>query len=83
MSPEIRELLAILEFIQNLGNAEMNKRINKIVPLFELLGFARWQRDTVTDMAIRKSIKRRKETWGQQNVRNPTVPNPTIDATDH
>ena len=46
---------------------DMLELIDKaIMPFLENLGFADWQRDVVTDMAIRKGDTRKKSGWKRE-----------------
>ncbi len=65
MDPSCRELFAILDFIASI-DPNMVEIVKIVKPFFEKLGFARWNRDTVTDMALRKGAPSETETWGEQ-----------------
>lgn len=57
MSPEMRVTFAVLEgakeFFKN--EPELLEMIKQLEPLLRRIGHAQWQRDTVTDMALKKA----------------------------
>lgn len=57
MSPEMRLTFAVLEGSKLIfkDDPELLKMIAEIEPLLERIGYAQWQRDTVTDMAMKKA----------------------------
>lgn len=57
MSPEIRLTLAVLESAAEFfkDDEELLELIAQLKPLLKRIGHARWERDTVTDMAIKKA----------------------------
>lgn len=73
MGAEQREQIALLEAIKavwpriesgELDTATIPELIDKaILPFLENLGFAAWQRDVVTDMAIKKGESTDTEVW--------------------
>lgn len=73
MGQEQREQIAMIEAVKKvypliesgeLDLLEVPDLINKaLLPFLENLGFANWQRDVVTDMAIRKGDTTLKEEW--------------------
>lgn len=46
---------------EDLGEEEIIDTV--LIPLLKKLGYAEWVTDTVTDMAIKKGIKTKTETW--------------------
>lgn len=77
MGQEQREEIAVLDAIKKvyplldsedaLDKLDMLELIDKaIMPFLENLGFADWQRDVVTDMAIRKGDTRKKSGWKRE-----------------
>jgi epoxyqueuosine reductase QueG len=53
MDLETRETLAIIEYIKvRHEDEETKKRMDRIIPFFELRGHARWPRDVLTDMGL-------------------------------
>jgi folylpolyglutamate synthase/dihydropteroate synthase len=57
MDQQTREILAILEYIKEKSNEEKKKRLDRISSLLEKLGNARWQRDVITDLALKRGIE--------------------------
>jgi len=52
MDQQTRELIASIEFVKTVGNDEDRKELEEIEPYFEMLGYARWQRDVISDFAL-------------------------------
>jgi hypothetical protein len=71
MNPDERVRIAILDWLINMQNIDLSKlteieSIQKVImPLIENMGFAKWIRDTVTDMAIRKGRSGISERFGK------------------
>jgi hypothetical protein len=57
MSPEMRVTFAVLEGARDFfkDEPELIKMIDELKPILKKIGFAQWQRDTVTDMALKKA----------------------------
>lgn len=77
MDQETRELIAILDFckITFVDDKEFIELIDFILPLIEKLGYAKWQRDTVTDMALCKGSPSEMEDWDESTDNENTEEN--------
>ena len=82
MSPEIRLTLAVLESATEFfkEDPELLGMIAQIKPLLKRIGYARWERDTVTDMAIKKANPQEIEEFADGDIKE-TV-NPTKNGTN-
>jgi hypothetical protein len=67
MSPNIREIMASIDFALEFWTKENDTEMIEILKIaksfLEKLGYARWERDTVTDMALKKGSPTEKEDW--------------------
>ncbi len=70
MSPEMRITFAVLQSAKEIfkDDAEILQLITDAEPLLRRLGFAQWQRDTVTDMAIKKANPQVTETFDDEDA---------------
>jgi hypothetical protein len=74
MSPEMREMMAMIEFIIPLLDPEKDKQAADDLKLVQdyvcKLGYAQWQRDTVTDMALKKANPTEEEDFDDSSETN-------------
>jgi hypothetical protein len=52
MSPEIRQLIGLLEGVKKI-KPQYSAKINKVMPLLEMMGKTSWQRTEVTDLGFK------------------------------
>lgn len=64
MNPEVREFIALMKMYQKLfpEDKEFNEWLKKeVIPAFGYLGYAKWKRDVLTDLALKKGRKGEKD----------------------
>jgi dissimilatory sulfite reductase (desulfoviridin) alpha/beta subunit len=68
MDQQTRELIAILDFINDIGDEDEKKEIAEIMPLIEKMGYANWNRDVLTDMALHIGMTEKRSKIGKKNA---------------
>lgn len=61
---DLEAMKKVLPWLDKLETLDLSKLIDKVVmPFIENEGYAKWMRDVVTDMAIKKGDTRTREKW--------------------
>jgi hypothetical protein len=76
MSPEMRVTFAVLEGARDFfkDEPELIKMIDELKPILKKIGFAQWQRDTVTDMALKKANPQETEEFSDDSDQDEKSP---------
>jgi hypothetical protein len=68
---ELKAIDKIYPLLASIGDMNIPQLIKEIMlPIIENEGYANWQRDVVTDMAIKKGDPRRKDKWKKDKDEN-------------
>jgi hypothetical protein len=75
---DIESILTVMPHIENIENLSLEDILKKIVlPIVKNEGLAKWQRDVVTDMAMKKGDTTKKDSWkhGKQTDKDSEIDN--------